>query len=198
MDKRKQRTLNKMAQIKRTALDLFMAHGIDKVTVDEIADAAHVSKVTVYNYFGSKEGLYAEVMNLYVEETLAATEAIIGSDQPFLDKLKAILQMQASSTTTASMERLFAIWEANPTARANPLLTLQNRVRELMFVLYKQGQQTGYVDEAVSFDVLLLYAEVFRAGIRTTLANMPAGHIPSEMLEELYRLYFYGFINKPT
>ncbi|WP_329120364.1 TetR/AcrR family transcriptional regulator [Streptomyces sp. NBC_01465] len=44
-------------RIWRTALDLFIERGFDKVSVAEIAEAAEVSKMTVFNYFGTKEDL---------------------------------------------------------------------------------------------------------------------------------------------
>jgi len=44
-------------RIYRTAIDLFEEKGFDAVSVQEIADAAEVSKMTVFNYFGSKEEL---------------------------------------------------------------------------------------------------------------------------------------------
>ena len=39
------------------ALDLFYARGYDAVGIQEIVDAAGVTKPTMYYYFGSKKGL---------------------------------------------------------------------------------------------------------------------------------------------
>src|SRR5258707_801153 len=43
--------------ISNVATGLFFARGFDAVTVEEIAAAANVSKVTVFNYFRRKEDL---------------------------------------------------------------------------------------------------------------------------------------------
>ena len=44
-------------RISDVATELFLARGFDAVTLDEIAAAAMVSKMTVLNYFGRKEDL---------------------------------------------------------------------------------------------------------------------------------------------
>jgi AcrR family transcriptional regulator len=44
--------------ISDVATHLFIEKGFEKVTVAEIADAAHVSVKTVFNYFASKEELF--------------------------------------------------------------------------------------------------------------------------------------------
>ncbi len=44
--------------ISDTATRLFIARGFEQVTVDEVAVAAQVSKMTVFNYFPRKEDLF--------------------------------------------------------------------------------------------------------------------------------------------
>ena len=47
-------------RISDVATGLFHAHGFDAVTVEEIAAAANVSRVTVFNYFARKEDLFLD------------------------------------------------------------------------------------------------------------------------------------------
>ena len=48
------------------ARDLFYARGYDAVGIQEIVDAAGVTKPTMYYYFGSKQGLLEELMRRIV------------------------------------------------------------------------------------------------------------------------------------
>ncbi|MFF9346373.1 TetR/AcrR family transcriptional regulator [Streptomyces sp. NPDC014734] len=60
----------KKAQTRRrllaAATELFSERGFDKVSVAEIAEAAEVSKMTVFNYFASKEDLVLAPMEEHI------------------------------------------------------------------------------------------------------------------------------------
>jgi AcrR family transcriptional regulator len=51
-----------------TAITLFLERGFENVSVAEIAQAANVSKMTVFNYFPSKEDIVVRPMNEHVDE----------------------------------------------------------------------------------------------------------------------------------
>ncbi|MFF4256519.1 TetR/AcrR family transcriptional regulator [Streptomyces sp. NPDC001663] len=57
MGLRERKKLQTAQRIYRAAVTLFVERGFDNVSVQEIADAAEVSKMTVFNYFGTKEDL---------------------------------------------------------------------------------------------------------------------------------------------
>ncbi|MFZ5595915.1 MAG: TetR/AcrR family transcriptional regulator [Bacillota bacterium] len=58
-------------KIYKAAIKLFLQKGYDQTTVEEIAEAANVSRATFFNYFSRKE----ELVLYYTEEILGAIEA---------------------------------------------------------------------------------------------------------------------------
>ncbi|MDP9883325.1 AcrR family transcriptional regulator [Sinomonas atrocyanea] len=57
---------------------VFAAKGLDGATIEEIAAAAGVSKPVVYEHFGSKEGLYRQVVEHESESLLEAIRSSLG------------------------------------------------------------------------------------------------------------------------
>jgi TetR/AcrR family transcriptional repressor of mexJK operon len=56
--------------ILEAARKLFTAQGFDAASMDQIAAAAGVSKLTVYSHFGDKDTLFAAVVKSYCEQQL--------------------------------------------------------------------------------------------------------------------------------
>ncbi|MGW4285822.1 TetR family transcriptional regulator [Streptomyces sp. NPDC004673] len=59
-------------RIHRAAIGLFVERGFDQVSVQEIADAAEVSKMTVFNYFPTKEDLVFKAMEEHFSDAARA------------------------------------------------------------------------------------------------------------------------------
>ena len=58
----------KAESILNTAKKMFGRYGLQKTTIDEIARMARVAKATIYNYFGSKDRVYLEVLRREANE----------------------------------------------------------------------------------------------------------------------------------
>ena len=76
------------AALRRAALDLALRDGYDTVTVDAIAEAAHVSPRTFRNYFSIKEDAVLSLLP-DVERHHADTFPDRPADEPVLDSLEA-------------------------------------------------------------------------------------------------------------
>src|SRR6201992_500627 len=57
-DRRTRKRLATRQSISDTATRLFLERGCDSVTVDEIAEAADVGRMTVFNHFPRKEDMF--------------------------------------------------------------------------------------------------------------------------------------------
>ncbi len=91
-ERKKQQTRELIAEAGRR---LFAQRGFDAVTVAEVAQAANVSEVTVFNYFPTKEDLFYGGMRFFEEKLLAAVrerapgESVLDAfRRPVLDGLK--------------------------------------------------------------------------------------------------------------
>lgn len=65
-----------------TACHLFSRRGIDGVSIADVATAAGASKANVIHHFGSKDGLYAAVLERIDAHLDAAVDAAGGSSRP--------------------------------------------------------------------------------------------------------------------
>ncbi len=94
-------------KILNCALELFYKKGYDAVGVQEIADAAGVTKPTLYYHFGSKYGLLDTLLKdkcTKLSETLMEAAELKG-DFPLT-----LFRLASAYITAASKERSFYFW----------------------------------------------------------------------------------------
>jgi AcrR family transcriptional regulator len=60
-----------------TAGRVFADRGFHEASMDDIAEAAGISKPMLYSYFGSKEGLYFAVVDLAYREIIATIDSAV-------------------------------------------------------------------------------------------------------------------------
>ena len=68
--------MEKRAAILSAASQLFLELGFERATVDRIAHAAGVSKLTVYSHFADKEGLFVALIASKCDEHFEAREFV--------------------------------------------------------------------------------------------------------------------------
>jgi AcrR family transcriptional regulator len=116
---RERKKLRTQHQLKQAALDLFLEHGFDNVTTDDIAAAVEVSKTTFYRYFDSKE----DVLLGNPEERLAAVRLALEQrpiDEPVLAAVR-----HAMTTMVSEYDRDSALLKAR-VIRDSPSVMARN------------------------------------------------------------------------
>lgn len=81
-------------QVLKAARELFAEHGVDAVSMQDVATRAGVSKANIFHHYASKEALYLAVMRACVQNKTVDVEALIASPAPFTERLLALLSGQ--------------------------------------------------------------------------------------------------------
>ena len=101
------------ARIAEAALGLFVSHGYAETTIDQIADAADVSRRTVFRHFATKEAILFDHLAVRrdfavrrlqerppSEPTLVSLHAVLrelcqqGYERPLLNQIRVVLAME--------------------------------------------------------------------------------------------------------
>ena len=80
----------KRAAILDAAKRMFVSHGFERVSMDQIAAEAGVSKLTVYSHFGDKESLFAEAVRAHCEQGMPTSLFVAEPETPVRQRLTAI------------------------------------------------------------------------------------------------------------
>ncbi len=113
------------------ALALFSEKGYDGAGINEIVQMAGVTKPTLYYFFGSKEGLFEEILKLYYERlnaSLAKESVYTPNSHSYGDDVLPVLLRTATAYFTFTQEykqfylMLLSLTFSPPTVQASKLV----------------------------------------------------------------------------
>jgi AcrR family transcriptional regulator len=115
----------RVRQILSAALTTFKTHGIERVTTNDIAQAAQIPIGSLYRYYPNKDAIVTALTELYVDD-LSALFAEVGDHQAlrYLSWDEVLLLMVGSWVTYARLNGSFPLLY---TVRASPPLAAKNR-----------------------------------------------------------------------
>jgi TetR/AcrR family transcriptional repressor of mexJK operon len=80
----------KRAAILDAARRLFLTQGYDRVSMDQIASEAGVSKLTVYSHYGDKDSLFGEAVRAHCEQGMPTSLFDEDAQTPLRQRLEVI------------------------------------------------------------------------------------------------------------
>ncbi|NIH86917.1 TetR family transcriptional regulator [Amycolatopsis granulosa] len=198
-ERKKQRT---RAAISNAAIELFLAHGFDQVSVAQVAEAAEVSRRTLFAYFPTKESLVVHRFADHETESARVVRARPDGRSPlealrehFLDGLgrrDPITGLNDEPGVRALYELIFA----TPALVARMLEFNQTAEAALTEALTETaGVEVGEARVAAAAIVAVLWA-LARQNLAAVVAGRPADEVFPEAeaaAEEAFRLLDGGF-----
>ncbi len=82
---------DKKQHIMSAAADVFTRYGFKKASMQDIADAAMMSRAALYLHFKNKDDLFRSLMTWHHGEALKAAEAAFSSGRPFILRMETAL-----------------------------------------------------------------------------------------------------------
>ncbi|MFD4571002.1 TetR/AcrR family transcriptional regulator [Streptomyces sp. NPDC058417] len=120
----------------RAAAELFAEHGVDQVSMEQVAAAAGVGKATLFRHFGSRSGLAAALLDTCegeLRDAVLAGPPPLGPDAPPAARLAAFLGAYADHVV-AHLDLARAAETGDPGTRYRnaPYLFWHRHVRDLL------------------------------------------------------------------
>ncbi len=144
----------KQQQLIETAQELFCAHGIRRVTVEEICEKAGVSKMTFYKYFTNKWDIAKAVLEMLFAEGINMYYQMVEEDIPFNQKVEMLLTLTKSRVHAVGVTFLNDLLQHD-----SPLYTYfiekQKKTRELSIHFFKKAQEAGHIHSDINISVAL-------------------------------------------
>ncbi|MDO6586370.1 TetR family transcriptional regulator C-terminal domain-containing protein [Salipiger sp. 1_MG-2023] len=100
--------LRNRKRIMEAALEVFSQHGYRGATLDQIADAAGMSKPNLIYYFDGKEAIHVALLNRLMEDWLAPLHEMDPGGDPLDEILAYVRRKMEMSREFPSESRLFA------------------------------------------------------------------------------------------
>lgn len=159
---------DKSERIINTAQQLFGLHGVEKTTMQEIADDLRISKASLYYYFPDKESLYAAVIRKEQLEFIRILEAglkVIDDPAESLRKYALARLTYFRKLMNLSRIRLESYSVLKPRL-AGSMTDFREEEKKLVMRILEKGNETGLFVITDMERIAVLFLDLLR-GLRS-------------------------------
>ena len=192
MNKYEITTQKKKKAIINSALTLFDKKGFTNASIKEIAALAHVSQVSIYNYFGSKEALVAECVDYVMSDTLRQAKDILAKNISFIEKINLALLLCTESVNLSVSKHFAEAALKDPALMALLSKNINERKNEIFREYIEFGKQEKVLDNTISTETFLDFIEA----INIVGSKLSLDSDISLKIKQTHHLLLYGIIGK--
>jgi len=151
----------KRRNIALSCRELLLEHGIDNLTIAQIAETAGVGKGTIYEYFENKEDIVFEIITTFTDEHQKKLISISQSEMSVRDKLFHFLYLLFENETARKHLMIYKEFLAISLMHGTKeMLTFSEVCREQFIAILNDILQSGEASESipVSAGTFVLFA----------------------------------------
>lgn len=192
-EKRTQRNKHK---IMRTTLELLKTMEPKAIRIADIAEAAKVSQVTIYNYFGSKEALISEVLKVYIDKEMIEFEAYMNEGHTLKDRIAYMIFHKKEAYHLFTLDLVSELVAFDGEIKAYIQEEYRNKIFSLMSRFIEEGQRSGEISGKASISTILAFLEILIQQPKEVWDAARQKGDMDEFIEEIMELFFYGICGK--
>lgn len=183
-------TQKKKAAIIRAALMLFSQKGLAAVNMKELATSADVSQASIYNYFGSKEGVVAACVSEMLKKTEADALELLQQNKPFYQKLEQSLII-CSQDMGLAISKAFSQTALEDKSLYDLVVQSANQIKRGIYERYiEMGRAQGALDATIPTEIYLLFIDA----VNTVGESAVFMENISENTDYIHQLVLHGLL----
>jgi AcrR family transcriptional regulator len=181
-------------RILQSALDLFLQQGIRKTSVDDVAERAGVTRVTVYRHFSDRQQLIGETFKQVNDVFDRIKKALEGEEG--LDGYLFRMAAELTSVPLGFMSGMAELETLHPEIHAELRIGRRQLLRAIFDELYGRAKDEGRLRAGLDKDVVeALFWEVVMTLPESSVLTS-RGLTPAEIYSTLSGLLLYGLLKE--
>ncbi|MGJ7909464.1 TetR/AcrR family transcriptional regulator [Neobacillus sp. LXY-1] len=184
--------------ILQVATKLFLEFGYQKVSIDEVAKEAGMTKATVYYYYNSKAELYKEAMVALMGRVQQIILKKMEENKSLYERLMDITIAHLKATTSVDLE---GFMRETKTSLTEEQVLEMKLAEEKMFASIEQGFKkaidTGEIPNINTKFAAHAYIALIKVGNYKNSYGMPIFQSIQETAESLLLVFWRGFFGEP-
>ena len=183
----------KKLSILHAAKDLFWKHGFRRVSVEEVCQYAHVSKMTFYKYFPNKIDLAKAVFDLVMEENVLQFHTTIRENISAEDKIKKMILLKLEGTNDISNEFLQDFYSDTELGLKEFIEVKTQEAWKLIMDDFVFAQEKGWFRKDINPALFLIMAQKMTELINNATA-LRLYQSPQNLIMAITNLLMYGLL----
>lgn len=183
-------------KIMRTTLELVRTSELKRIRIADISKAAKVSQVTIYNYFGSKEGLLREVFRNYFDKAIRDFEEYMSEGHSLKEKIEHIIFLEKESYNDFPPGLIKELLIDDEELARYMDEQYRNKAIPLTIQIIEEGKDSGEISPEVSTEHVLAFIQLFMNQYESILAMAQQSDDMDGFLEGIVHMFFYGVCGK--
>ncbi|MBN1188374.1 MAG: TetR/AcrR family transcriptional regulator [Dehalococcoidales bacterium] len=194
-EKRKEK---KKECIRQAASELFRQFGFKKVSLHEIARAAGVSHVTIYNHFGSKKELEKDILNSIISNLIKNSLSVMRENRPFPEKVELLINRKVTVAGQYQGELLSTALKEYPEMKKLIEDLWNSEIEAIQNAFVMEGKQQGYIRADLSDAAVKIFFEIIRRGVYANPEIIKRTEGDTRIARDINELFVYGLVQRPA